>query len=308
MAQQSGRRMKIGAVIALGEGEMADATPHWADVRALAQAAERAGFDSCWIEDHLISRFPNRDERGMWECFTTLSALAATTSRIQLGPLVACTSFRNPTLLAKMSDTLDEISDGRALLGLGAGWHEPEYAAFGYPFDHLAARFEEALGIIVPLLREGRVDFSGEYYTARDAVLRPRGPSPNGPPIWIGASKPRMLRLTARYADAWHTAWHKRPESVVEPYERFKAACAEVGRDPATVELAVGTLARVLLPGEARPADQQLIAGPAEEVAEGLRSFTATGARHLTVIVEPGDVASIERFGPVLDILDRVGI
>ncbi len=308
VADESGRRMKIGAVLALGEGDMDGGTPRWADVRALTQAAEHAGFDSAWFEDHFIARFPNRDETGVWEVFTMLGALAASTSRITLGPLVACTSFRNPALLAKIADTMDEISGGRFILGLGAGWHKPEYTAFGYPFDHLAARFEEALHIIVPLLREGHVDFAGRYYSARDCVLRPRGPSRQGPPIWIGASKPRMLRLTARYADAWNTVWHRRPDSLAEPYARFKAACAEVGRDPATVELTVGTLARVLAPSEARPEDDTLIAGSPEEVAAGLRRFAEAGVRHLTVIVQPGNVASVERFGPVLDILRREGI
>src|SRR5215469_10880090 len=186
MSQQtSGRRMKIGFSPAIHGAAASGQMPRFRDLQAQAQVAEQIGFDSLWVADHVMWPFPNQEEKGCWEAFTVLSGLAALTSRIQLGPLVACTSFRNPALLAKMADTLDEISDGRALLGLGAGWHEPEYAAFGYPFDHLAARFEEALGIIVPLLREGSVNFSGEYYSARDAVLRPRGPSPKGPPIWI---------------------------------------------------------------------------------------------------------------------------
>ncbi len=133
---------------------------------------------------------PEEGEVGQWESLTFLSALAAVTSRIQLGPMVAATSFRNPALTAKMADSIDEISNGRFIMGLGAGWHEPEYTAFGYPFDHLASRFEEALRIIVPLLRESKVDFAGEYYTASDAVLRPRGPSPKGPPILIGRATP----------------------------------------------------------------------------------------------------------------------
>src|SRR5438105_1394759 len=168
-------RMKLGLALDMDEGSLADKTPTFRDLQAMAQAAEQVGFDSLWLADHLIFRFPGQEEKGTWEAFTMLGALAAVTRRIVLGPLVACTSFREPALLAKMADTLDMISEGRFILGLGAGWHQPEYEAFGYPFDHLASRFEEALQIIVPLLREGHVDFQGHYYQVHNCVLRPRG-------------------------------------------------------------------------------------------------------------------------------------
>src|SRR5215469_4391934 len=225
-------RVKLGIVLDVEEGSLQGRTPTFRDIQAMAQAAEQAGFDSLWVADHLIYRFPGQQEEGPWEAFTMLSALAAVTTRIALGPLVACTSFRSPALLAKMADTLDEISGGRFILGLGAGWHRPEYEAFGYPFDHLASRFEEALQVIVPLLREGKVDFQGRYYQVHNCVLRPRGPSRAGPPIWIGAGGPRLLRLAARYADAWNTAWHSDTTAVKERYQQFKEACAAVGRDP----------------------------------------------------------------------------
>ena len=131
-----------------------------------------------------------------------------TTSRIELGPFVACNSFRNPALLAKMAVTLDEVSDGRLVLGIGAGWHEPEYHAFGYPYDHRVGRFEEALQIIAPLLREGRVDFEGRYCQARDCEIAPRGTPAGWPPILIGAQRPRMMRLAARFADIYDTDFH----------------------------------------------------------------------------------------------------
>src|SRR6185437_16608289 len=233
----TGRRMKLGVMPSLGEGSMDGTTPRYTDIQAMAQTAERIGLDSFWLADHLIYRYPDRDENGCWEVFTFLSALAAATSKIALGPLVACTSFRNPALLAKMADALDEISGGRFILGLGAGWHQPEYDAFGYPFDHKASRFEEALKIILPLLREGKVDFTGEYYAARECEMHPRGPSHSGPPIWIGAHQPRMLRLVAQYADAFNTVWHRTPEKVEAAWQPMLAACQEVGRDPATLTL-----------------------------------------------------------------------
>ncbi|HEX9057963.1 MAG TPA: LLM class flavin-dependent oxidoreductase [Ktedonobacterales bacterium] len=301
------RRMKLGVIPSLSEEEELGRALHYTELRDMARAAEDVGFDSLWLADHTLYRAPGQPESGSWEVFSVLSALAATTRRITLGPLVACTSFRNPALLAKMADTLDEISGGRFILGLGAGWHEPEYTAFGYPFDNLASRFEEALKIIVPLLREGHVNFEGTYYQARDCVLRPRGPSKAGPPIWIGASRPRMLRLTAKYADAWNTVWHRSPEGVAKVYPPFVEACREVGRDPETITLTAGTLAHVLGPGEQRKPDAKGIGGAPEEVARALRGFADVGVKHLIVIVEPGDLTGIERFGRVIELLDQMG-
>jgi probable F420-dependent oxidoreductase len=301
----SARPMKIGVIVGLGEGEMGERTPRYRDIENMAHAAEQSGFDSFWVADHLLFRMPDQPELGTWEAFTFLSALAATTSRIVLGPLVACTSFRNPALLAKMADSLDEISNGRFILGLGAGWHQPEYTAFGYPFDHLASRFEEALKILVPLLREGEVDFAGQYYTARDCFLRPRGPTPSGPPIWIGAKQPRMLQLSAQYADGFNTVWHRTPDKAAPRLEDFRQACAERGRDVATVELSVGTLAHILAPGESSKEDAQGLVGEAEAVAEGLAAFAALGTQHLIVIISPEDIRGIERFGKVIELLDQ---
>ena len=302
--------MKIGVMPSMGENSLGAEAPHgrtprFRDIQEMAQVAEQVGFDSFWLADHLLYRFPDLGVNGAWEVFTFLSGVAATTKRIQLGPLVACTSFRNPALLAKMADALDEISDGRFILGLGAGWHQPEYDAFGYPFDHRAARFEEALKIIVPLLREGHVDFKGEYYEARDCELRPRGPSRNGPPIWIGARQPRMLRLVAQYADAWNTVWHKTADKVAAVYPTMVEACQAEGRDPATLALTAGTMARILAPGETHPEDETGICGSPEEVAEAISAFAAVGVKHLVVVVSPEDVSGVERFSKVLELLNK---
>jgi probable F420-dependent oxidoreductase len=306
MQKEPARRMKLGVKPMLQEGSMNGRTPRYRDIQAMALAAEAAGFDSFWLADHLIFREPGEEEKGCWEAFTFLSAIAAVTSRVSIGSIVACTSFRNPALLAKMADSLDEISDGRFILGLGAGWHEPEYTAFGYPFDHLASRFEEAVQIIVPLLGEGHVDFSGTYYSARDCVLRPRSPTLGGPPIWIGAKQPRMLRLVARYADAWNTVWHPSAQGVINVYPNLLRACAEVGRDPATIELTAGSRVRLLAPGEQRGANETDNAGSPEEIARALRGFAEAGVQHLVLNIEPNDVASIERFGRVIELLGNM--
>ena len=299
-----GRRMKIGLSLSLSERSLNGQTPTYRDVQAMAQEAERIGCDSVWMADHLLSRFPGQDESGQWEVFSFLAALAANTSRIALGPLVACTSFRNPALLAKIADSLDEISQGRFILGLGAGWHEPEYKAFGYPFDHRASRFEEALQIIVPLLREGHVDFKGTYYQAENCVLRPRGPSGGRLPIWIGARRPRMLDLVARYADAHNAVWHVDTATLVAEFDDLHAACARVGRDPATIEHTAGTIVRLLAPGEAPRPDDKSIQGTPEEVAAALRRFAEVGVQHLVVILQPRGVEVIQRFARVLALLD----
>lgn len=295
--------MKLGLIPSIGEAAVNGQTPRFRELQAIAQTAEQIGLDSLWLDDHLIFRFPDEDEKGCWEVFTFLSGLAAVTSTIQLGPLVACTSFRSPTLMAKMVASLDEISNGRFILGLGAGWHGPEYQAFGYPFDHLASRFEEALQIILPLLREGHVDFEGRYYQARNTVLRPRGPSQGHIPLWIGASRPRMLELTARYADAWNrTAWRFRADRIAGEYPKLLEACAKVGRDPATIELTAATEVHF---GPARDPNDKGITGTAEEIAEALREYADTGVKHLIVAVEPGGIAGVEQFAHVVELLDQ---
>ncbi len=299
-----GRRMKIGAFSRTGERTLDGQRVRFSDIKELTVAAEAVGLDSFWLPDHFIYRPYEPEQLGCWEVFTCLSALASVTAKIALGPFVAATSFRNPALLAKMADALDEISDGRFLLGLGAGNWEPEHTMFGYPFDHRAGRFAEAMQIIAPLLREGTVDFHGKYYEATNCVLRPRGPSPSGPPIWAGAKGERMLRIIARYADAYNAIWPITPAQVTEQWEKMVAACQDVGRDPATLELTVGTFVR--LPENGRPAaDDRAICGTDEEIAAQLQAFSAVGVRHLIVDFRPDiSVQTIEQFGRVLAIMD----
>ena len=296
--------MKLGLMLPMGERELDGQPPRWSDYKAMAQAAEQMGFDSIWAADHLISRMAGADEEGVWECFTLLGALAAATSRVTLGPLVACTSFRNPGLLAKMADTVDEISGGRFVLGLGAGWHEPEYQAFGYPFDHLATRFEESLEIIVPLIRKGSVSYHGQYVAADNAVLRPRGPSAGAMPILIGARRPRMLSLIARYADAYNTVWHMDPAVVTQRWDDMKAACRAIDRDPATLELTAGTIVRLLGPDTPRDPESKVNQGEPEEVAQRLRGFADVGVRRLIVVLDPVSHQILDRFARVVALLN----
>lgn len=296
--------MRFGIALTTLEGGLQGRTPSFRDLRELAQGAEQMGFASLWMGDHLLYRFPGEEERGLWEVFSMLSALAAVTTRITLGSLVACTSFRSPALLAKIADTIDEISGGRLILGLGAGWHQPEYEAFGYPFDHLADRFEEALQVIVPLLRQGRVDFQGRYYQAHNCVLRPRGPSPSGPPVWIGADGPRMLQLVARYADGWNTAWHTDSTAVKERSQAVKSACKAVGRDPASLALTAGVRVRLPSTDEDTSAAEALSGSP-EAIASQLQNFAEVGMTHLIVALEPKSLSGIERFAHIVELFHQ---
>jgi alkanesulfonate monooxygenase SsuD/methylene tetrahydromethanopterin reductase-like flavin-dependent oxidoreductase (luciferase family) len=195
--------MKIGLMLPLAEDE----TGGFADLRAMALAAEEGGLDSVWGADHLIFR-EGDDTTGIHESWTVLTAVAAVTSRVEIGPLVLALPFRNPALTAKMAAELDEVSGGRLILGLGCGWHRPEFDAFGYPFDHRVGRFAEGLEIVVPLLTGETVSFDGRYHQATDAELRPRPIRAGGPPILIAGKRPRMLSLVARYADRWNAAWY----------------------------------------------------------------------------------------------------
>jgi alkanesulfonate monooxygenase SsuD/methylene tetrahydromethanopterin reductase-like flavin-dependent oxidoreductase (luciferase family) len=226
-------------MVPMSQSDGPDRMPTWEEVRAFATHAEAIGIDSLWVCDHLISGPEGEPPEGIHEGWTLLSALAASTRRVELGPLVMCSSFRNPGLLAKMAVTADLISGGRLIFGLGAGCYDPEYVAFGYPTDHRASRFEEALRIIKPLLHGERVSFNGRFHAMRDAVLLPA--SDRRIPILIAAKARRMLGLTARYADAWNTAWYGLPDERLQKRNAdFDAALEAEDRDPGSIRRTVG--------------------------------------------------------------------
>ena len=303
MGEPTSRPLKVGLVLVPFEGVPGDGH-RWSNLLAQARTAEAVGFDSVWIPDHVLFRKPEEETEGAWESWSLLAALAAATTRIELGPFVLCTAWRNPALLAKMADTVDEISGGRLVLALGAGWNRAEFDALGAPFDHRYARFAEALAIIHGLLRTGHVDFEGTYYRARDSELRPRGPRPQGPPIMIGTTGEKMLRLTARYADWWNIDWRNQPDQLPPFRASVDAACAEVGRDPGTLVRTAGIM--VDLPGSpARSTASPPLAGTPEEIAEGLRRHQREGISHAMIWLNSADEAGVEAFAPVLASLDR---
>ena len=300
------RPLRVGLILPDTEREMGGSTARWNDLATMARLAEDAGFDSLWVADHLIYRFPPKPPQGPWECWSNLSALAAITSTVELGPLVTATSYRNPALLAKIADTVDEISGGRLVLGLGAGWHQPDYEAFGFRYDHRVSRFDEAIQIIHGLLRHGHVDFEGTYYSARDCELRPRGPRPEGPPIMIGSSAPRMLGLLAKYGDIWNAWARQNLDELAADRELVDAAMEKAGRDPASVERTVTLL--VDLPDAAgRPSEEKegFRAETPEQLASHLNDYAGAGISHVQLMLDPNTPAGIEWAAEALTLLDR---
>ncbi len=299
------RPLKVGVQLPEVERQVT-----WPEMRDMAMAAESAGFDSVWIGDHLLYQTPE-GARGPWEAWSMLAAIAAVTERVQLGPLVASTSFHAPAMLAKKASTVDEISGGRLILGLGAGWNETEYTAYGFPFDHRVGRFEEAFTIIRTLLRTGAIDFEGEYYTVRDCELAPP-PRPGGPPLMIGSTGPRMLSIALPYVDSWNVwhAWHgNTPQGFAETNATIDGACRAVGRDPVEVQRSTAVYWQFAGGGgrdQANPDRDSAppLSGSIEELAATLRAFAEAGADHVQLVLDPITIGSIETVGAALAILD----
>ena len=281
--------MKIGIMLPQGPEDGDGDT--WSAIAARARQAEDGGADSLWLVDHFFYREDGAAigaETGLHEPWTLLSALAAITTRVELGTLVLSTSFRPAGMLAKMAVTADGVAGGRLILGLGCGWHEPEYTAFGYPFDHRVGRFEEALRIIGPLVRGERVTFEGDYQQVREAAIVPPPIRPRLP-ILIAAKGERMLRLTAELADLWQTAWFGLPDDRYRGrHADLLAACAAVGRDPGTLGVTVGVEVEDQASG---PASLPMEAGA---IAAALGAWEAEGADHLQLRVGPSTAATFD--------------
>ena len=286
----------------------------WPELAAMARTAEEIGLDSIWVGDHLLYRDRGPQPVAPWEAWSQLAALAAITTRVQLGPLVASTSFHNPAMIAAKANVIDEISGGRLIVGLGAGWNEAEFGAFGFPYDHRVSRFEEAFSIIRRLLRDGRADAHGDYYAISDLPLLPPPHRPGGPPLMVGSIGERMLAITLPHVDAWN-GWHLWFGNSVEGYlalrDRIDAACRSVGRDPAGVDRtvalllafadAVGRSSGLSKEGTSTP----ISAEDPEALAETLREFAAAGVAHVQLVLDPITVDSIAALKPTLAALDR---
>jgi alkanesulfonate monooxygenase SsuD/methylene tetrahydromethanopterin reductase-like flavin-dependent oxidoreductase (luciferase family) len=291
--------------------------PDWPTLLALARQAEAVGFDSLWTIDHLLVPMDPPDPRhqwppgtepvpdaamGVWESWSVLAALAACTERVALGPMVSCSNFRHPAVLARIAATVDDISGGRVILGIGAGDIEEEHYSHGLRWDYRVSRFAEAIEIIHGLLRDGRIDFAGQYHQLTGGELKPRPHRDGGPPILIGAlgHGQRMLDLVARYADIW-TAWlaHKRahPDVIPPLRDAVDAACRAVGRDPATlrrsVTIGVAVAGRVI-------AESEPLTGTPQQIADGLRAFHQEGIDLVNVWLNPMTAEGVDEMAEVL--------
>jgi alkanesulfonate monooxygenase SsuD/methylene tetrahydromethanopterin reductase-like flavin-dependent oxidoreductase (luciferase family) len=255
----------------------------WPEYLAMARAAEEVGFDSIWLGDHLLYDDP---ERGPWEAFTLLSALAAVTSRVTLGPLVACAAFHPPGVLAKMAATIDEVSGGRFVLGLGSGSNRYDFEAFGLPYDKRVSRFEEQFTILRGLLAGERVTFEGTYHRVRDAVLLPR-PS-RRVPLMLGSFGPRMLSIAADHVDIWN-AWYDDYGNTVEGFVELSAGI------PDHLERSACVLVQLDGPVERVP-----MAPPVslDALPAHLRALEEAGADEVILVVSPIDEGSIRRLAP----------
>jgi probable F420-dependent oxidoreductase len=280
----------------------------WPEYARMARGAEAAGFDSIWLGDHLLYRDDGGPERGPWEAWTLLAALAAITERVAIGPLVSCVGFHNPGMLAKLAANVDEISGGRLVFGVGAGWNRAEFDAFGYPYDHRVSRFEEAFAILRPLLAGDRVTFHGDYWHAQDLVLLPE--PARRVPIMVGSNAPRMLSITLPHADSWNT-WYddygNTVEGFVEINDRISDAAREAGRALGDIERSV--CVAVSLPGAVndRPYDKDIapLEGPSDRIAEHLRLLAEAGANEAILVANPITSSTIRILGDVVGLLDR---
>ena len=278
----------------------------WPEYLGMARAAEDVGFDSIWVGDHLLYRGDGQPERGPWEAWTLLAALAAATQRVELGPLVACAAFHPPGLIAKMAATLAEVSGGRFVLGLGAGWNEEEFRAFGLPFERRVSRFEESFGIVRRLLAGERVTIEGRHWQAHDAVLLP-APTTR-PRLMIGSNGPRMLAITLPHVDAWNT-WYEdfgnRAEGFAKLNDRISGAVEAAGRDPAQIQRSACVLVVLDDAAGERPSTPEVppLQGSSREIAASLRELADAGADEVILVVDPISERSIRQLAEVLAVL-----
>ena len=278
----------------------------WPEYRAMARAAEEVGFDSIWLGDHLLYQEEGEHERGPWEVWTMLGALAAVTERVELGPLVACTAFHPPGLIAKMAATLAEVSGGRFVLGLGAGWNEPEFRAFGLPYDHRVSRFEEAFTIIRGLLAGERVTLDGRFFKAEGLALLPHPDA--RPRLVIGSNGPRMLAATLPHVEAWNTwfdSYGNSADGFAKLNEEITGAAREAGREPGDIERSACVLVALDDATGERwwGEDVEPVTGSTDRIVAALRELHEAGADEIIVVADPITERSIRELGEAIGLL-----
>jgi alkanesulfonate monooxygenase SsuD/methylene tetrahydromethanopterin reductase-like flavin-dependent oxidoreductase (luciferase family) len=294
---------QIGIVLPIAQFGPERTTARWPELREMALRAEAIGFDTIWTPDELLWRVEDGPPRGVWDGISMAGAVAAVTTNVTVGTWVLSALHRNAAIIAKTAETLDEISGGRFLFGLGAGHEWPGQArAFGLPEDHIFGRFEEALQIIIPLMRGGHADFEGTWHAARDLPQQPVGPRPNAIPILIGGNGPKGQRAAARHADVYSCYVEARAvvDEVAPRLASLDAICAEIGRDPATLGRSVGLSVNPTIPAGSR---EDIVSGSAEEIADQLRPFRDGGFTRVELMFGPGTMAALEALAPVVQLV-----
>jgi alkanesulfonate monooxygenase SsuD/methylene tetrahydromethanopterin reductase-like flavin-dependent oxidoreductase (luciferase family) len=273
----------------------------WAEYVAMARTAEAVGFDSIWLGDHLLYRGDGREERGPWDAWTLLSALAAVTERVQLGPLVACASFHPPGVIAKMAATVDEVSGGRFVLGLGSGSVETDHTAFGLPADRRVSRFAESFEIVRRLLAGERVTLDGRYWHVDDAVLLPR-PS-RRVPLMAGSIGTRMLAITLPHVDVWNT-WYTWYGNTAAGFRELNArigdAVEAAGRSSKAVARSACVLVELDSRAVKRPHDGDTVPVSGDALPEMLQELAEAGAGEAILVLRPITEESLRSLASVL--------
>lgn len=292
-------RMKVG--VQLPEVER---VVRWPEIAEMCRVIEAAGFDSIWVGDHLL--YEDGGRRGPWEAWTTLAAVAAVTERVAIGPLVAALPFHHPAMLAKQVATVQELSGGRLTFGVGAGWNQVEFEAFGLPYERRVDRFEDSIGVIRRLLAGETVTHDSEFVSLMDCVLLPEsrfGP----PPYFVGSNRPRMLSITLPWVDGWNS-WFRDfdndPDALPPLVSRIETACRRAGRDPASLEKSVALLVQFGPETDIRRGPFPM-RGTAEALAGQWEQVATCGIDHVQLVLDPITVGSIEQAAEALAVLRR---
>lgn len=299
-----GNHLGVGLVLPMFEQPVDGSAPRWSEIAAIASAAESMGLDTVWTADEIVWRFPEwPGPRGWWECLTMTGAVAASTSSIRIGTWVLSALHRNPGMIASAATTLDEISGGRFVLGLGAGHGGGGAGEFGYPVDRIVSRYAESLEIVVPMLRGETVTFEGEFHRATGAEVLPHGPRPGRVPLMLGGHAPRTMTLAATHADTWSAfaTTSSLPDAFDPLTESLDRICESIGRDPASIGRSVGVFVE---PGDAGVAEGLglgiPISGSSDQIVESLAGFGEVGVTRVEIVPYPNTMETLERLAPVI--------
>lgn len=296
---------ELGLVLFTMEDPGTEQAPRWSTLKGQARHAEDAGFDTLWIADELQWESEGwKGPRGWWECGAITGAIAATTSTIGVGTWVLSALHRNPGLIAKTAETLDEISGGRFILGLGSGHAGRQGEAFGFPPNYTVSRYEEALSLITALRREKKASQDGKYHSAVDQALAPLGPSDGQSPLMLGGHGPRTMKIAVENADIWsgYATASSQPGAFVEMLAKLDDICSDVGRDPTTLGRSIGIF--VAPPGTPilpEFVDEKPLSGSVEEIADALIEFKSMGFTRVEIMAAGPVEDVISGLAPVLD-------